>query len=92
MTEPTTIAILGLGAMGLPMATRLAEKWGVKGFDPTPERAALAEGGEWRPARRPVRRQPGLMSSCSPSATAPSSIRPSTEMTVSRRCCGQVRW
>ena len=38
----TTIAVLGLGAMGLPMASRLAEKFTVKGFDINPDRAALA--------------------------------------------------
>ncbi|MFZ1411100.1 MAG: NAD(P)-dependent oxidoreductase, partial [Micropruina sp.] len=40
MTSPV-IAVLGLGAMGLPMATRLAEKFTVKGFDINPERLAL---------------------------------------------------
>ena len=38
----TTIAVLGLGAMGLPMATRLAPHAVVHAYDPTPERAALA--------------------------------------------------
>lgn len=40
MTTPT-IAVLGLGAMGLPMATRLAERFTVRGFDPNPERSSL---------------------------------------------------
>lgn len=35
-------AVLGLGAMGLPMATRLAEKFPVKGFDIDPTRSQLA--------------------------------------------------
>ncbi len=41
MTDPT-IAVLGLGAMGLPMATRLAEKYSVRGYDISGERLALA--------------------------------------------------
>lgn len=41
MTDPE-IAVLGLGAMGLPMATRLAEKYSVRGFDINPDRLALA--------------------------------------------------
>lgn len=36
------IAVLGLGAMGLPMATRLAEKFTVTGFDPSETRRELA--------------------------------------------------
>ena len=42
MSNPT-IAVLGLGAMGLPMATRLAEKFSVRGYDISAERLALAE-------------------------------------------------
>ena len=38
----TMIAVLGLGAMGLPMATCLAPHALVRAPDPTPERAALA--------------------------------------------------
>lgn len=41
MTTPT-IAVLGLGAMGLPMAARLAERWEVRGFDVTPTGLELA--------------------------------------------------
>ena len=37
----TAVAVLGLGAMGLPMATRLAERFTVRGFDPNAERSAL---------------------------------------------------
>lgn len=37
-----TIAVLGLGAMGLPMATRLAEKYSVRGYDISAERLSLA--------------------------------------------------
>ena len=40
MNNPV-IAVLGLGAMGLPMATRLAEKFTVRGFDINPERLSL---------------------------------------------------
>lgn len=36
------IAVLGLGAMGLPMATRLAQKFTVTGFDPSQGRRDLA--------------------------------------------------
>ena len=49
MTSPTsvnssvlTVAVLGLGAMGLPMATRLAEKLTVHGFDIAKDRMTLA--------------------------------------------------
>ena len=42
MTSPV-IAVLGLGAMGLPMATCLAEKFTVRGFDINPERLTLGE-------------------------------------------------
>ncbi|MGJ3402413.1 NAD(P)-dependent oxidoreductase [Glutamicibacter sp. Je.9.36] len=38
----TKVAVLGLGAMGLPMATRLATKLEVNGFDISAERMALA--------------------------------------------------
>ena len=38
----TTVAVIGLGAMGLPMATRLAERFTVRGFDIAPERVSLA--------------------------------------------------
>src|SRR4051812_2221371 len=37
------VTVLGLGAMGLPMAARLATRLKVHGFDPAPERLALAE-------------------------------------------------
>ena len=36
------IAVLGLGAMGLPMAARLAERWEVRGFDVAAARRDLA--------------------------------------------------
>lgn len=38
----SAIAVLGLGAMGLPMAQRLAETFPVRGFDPEPTRRELA--------------------------------------------------
>lgn len=42
-TSPTyTVAVLGLGAMGLPMATRLASKLTVHGFDINEARLELA--------------------------------------------------
>lgn len=37
------VAVLGLGAMGLPMAARLAETWQVHGFDVAPGRKQAAE-------------------------------------------------
>lgn len=44
MKNPSSpvIAVLGLGAMGLPIAVRLRESFGVNGFDVSPERLALA--------------------------------------------------
>jgi 3-hydroxyisobutyrate dehydrogenase len=38
------IAVVGLGAMGLPMATHLATRFAVTGFDPSPPRRQQAEG------------------------------------------------
>lgn len=40
--ESPAVAVLGLGAMGLPMATRLAADHRVAGFDVSPERRRLA--------------------------------------------------
>ncbi len=40
----TKVAVLGLGAMGLPMATHLSGQFEVRGFDPLPARASLFEG------------------------------------------------
>ncbi|MCF2706707.1 NAD(P)-dependent oxidoreductase [Arcanobacterium haemolyticum] len=39
-----TIAVLGLGAMGLPMATNLATTFEVRGYDISDERLALLDG------------------------------------------------
>ncbi len=42
----TSIAVIGLGAMGLPMATHLATAFSVTGFDPfEPRRQLAAEQG-----------------------------------------------
>lgn len=38
----SSVAVIGLGAMGLPMATRLAERFEVRGFDIAEARVALA--------------------------------------------------
>jgi 3-hydroxyisobutyrate dehydrogenase len=38
----TNVAVIGLGAMGLPMASRLAERFDVRGFDIAADRLALA--------------------------------------------------
>ncbi len=46
----TTIAVLGLGAMGLPMASRLADVFTVRGFDITAERTELATAAGVTPA------------------------------------------
>ena len=43
-TPDYTVAVLGLGAMGLPMATRLAEQLTVHGFDIAAARTELAAG------------------------------------------------
>ena len=43
MTTAAAVAVLGLGAMGLPMAANLAERFPVRGFDVVAERRALAE-------------------------------------------------
>ncbi|KGF04026.1 NAD(P)-dependent oxidoreductase [Actinomyces urogenitalis] len=42
MTD-VTVAVLGLGAMGLPMATHLAQDFSVKAFDPFQARRDLAQ-------------------------------------------------
>ena len=48
------IAIIGLGAMGLPMARRLAGGFAVSGFDPFAERRQLAEADGIRVAQTPA--------------------------------------
>lgn len=50
MNNEMTVAVLGLGAMGLPMATRLSERFPVRGFDPFPERLELVAGTAVTPA------------------------------------------
>ena len=50
MTTAAAVAVLGLGAMGLPMATNLAERFPVRGFDVVAERRALAERAGITPA------------------------------------------
>lgn len=46
----STVAVIGLGAMGLPMATRLAERFEVRGFDIAADRVALAAQKGVQPA------------------------------------------
>lgn len=46
----TNVAVIGLGAMGLPMATRLAERFEVHGFDIAEERITLAAAKGVSPA------------------------------------------
>ncbi|MCD1144635.1 NAD(P)-dependent oxidoreductase [Kocuria sp. LUK] len=43
MTSTDTVAVLGLGAMGLPIATRLAGAFAVRGHDIAADRLRLAE-------------------------------------------------
>ena len=43
MTSNYTVTVLGLGAMGLPMATRLASQLTVHGFDIAEPRLTLAK-------------------------------------------------
>ncbi|MGZ0069508.1 NAD(P)-dependent oxidoreductase [Microbacterium sp. Yaish 1] len=50
MNENPSVAVLGLGAMGLPMAERLAETFAVRGFDIAPARLALAAEAGIAPA------------------------------------------
>ncbi|MET3469291.1 NAD(P)-dependent oxidoreductase [Microbacterium sp. 1262] len=50
MNDNTAVAVLGLGAMGLPMAARLAETFRVRGFDIAPTRLALAAEANVTPA------------------------------------------
>lgn len=49
-THPTVVAVLGLGAMGLPMATRLATELTVRGFDLDEARLAEASRSGVEPA------------------------------------------
>lgn len=46
----STVAVIGLGAMGLPMAARLAQRFEVRGFDIAAERVALAAEAGVTPA------------------------------------------
>ena len=46
----STVAVIGLGAMGLPMSTRLAERFEVRGFDIAADRIALAAEKGVKPA------------------------------------------
>jgi 3-hydroxyisobutyrate dehydrogenase len=46
----STVAVIGLGAMGLPMASRLAERFEVRGFDIAADRVALAAEKGVQPA------------------------------------------
>ena len=48
-----TIAVIGLGAMGLPMATRLATRFAVSAFDTNQDRNALATAAGVRTAPTP---------------------------------------
>ncbi|MGB3480945.1 MAG: NAD(P)-dependent oxidoreductase [Mycobacterium sp.] len=43
-SAPTPVAVIGLGAMGLPIAQRLGERWSVHAYDMVAERRELAAG------------------------------------------------
>jgi len=60
------VAVLGLGAMGLPMATHLARDHEVIAFDVNPERLSLAELAGARPAESPAQ----IMVGAGPAALA----------------------
>ena len=51
MPNPPTVAVVGLGAMGLPMATRLGERFTVRGYDVSPERVEEASRVGVEPSR-----------------------------------------
>jgi 3-hydroxyisobutyrate dehydrogenase len=53
-TSTPTVAVLGLGAMGLPMATRLAGAFPVRAFDVFEERRSLATKAGATPAATPA--------------------------------------
>lgn len=50
MNTDQTVAVLGLGAMGLPMATRLASTFQVRGYDISDQRLTLATDAGITPA------------------------------------------
>lgn len=55
MTNKTRVAVIGLGAMGLPMGARLASgAFSVSGFDPWAARLQLAEATGIRPCQTPA--------------------------------------
>jgi 3-hydroxyisobutyrate dehydrogenase len=53
--EKTTVAVLGLGAMGLPMAIRLATRYSVRAYDIFDARVSLAVDGGAIAAESPAR-------------------------------------
>jgi 3-hydroxyisobutyrate dehydrogenase len=55
-----TVAVLGLGAMGLPIATRLTSELTVHGFDIASPRLALAEAAGIRPCNSAVEAVEGV--------------------------------
>lgn len=55
MSAPPTVAVLGLGAMGLPMALRLGTELPVYAFDVAAQRRELAVQGGTRDAENPAR-------------------------------------
>jgi 3-hydroxyisobutyrate dehydrogenase len=61
MTKPVErVAVIGLGAMGLPMASRLAESFTVSGFDPFEERRVAAAAAGVTPAVTPAEAASGV--------------------------------
>jgi 3-hydroxyisobutyrate dehydrogenase len=54
MPDQPRIAVIGLGAMGLPMAARLAETFSVTGFDPAADRREVAAASGITPVDTPA--------------------------------------
>jgi 3-hydroxyisobutyrate dehydrogenase len=54
MTQVNRVAVIGLGAMGLPMASRLHGEFDVTGFDPAAQRLELARAASLGAAATPA--------------------------------------
>ena len=78
------VAVIGLGAMGLPMATHLATTFTVTGFDPFEPRRELASESGVAAEATPARPVPTPTSPCWRSATT---RRPRPPCSVRMACC-----
>ena len=86
------IAVVGLGAMGLPMATRLATAFTVTGFEPYAPRRAEAEAGRAAGGRHTGARPAGTPTSpCSRSGTRLRRRTPCSATGASSAPCGLER-